>query len=132
MKEYTTLIEVDVFRTQIFVIAVATTEHLPEWARKHLPRKRGKIFIQYLKEHPIEPYCQARTIEMSGGGSIIWLRHRNNLDVASHEATHAASHCLRARGIEHTSDTEEVFAYLQEFIFSNIRTRICQYVPNKN
>lgn len=69
------------------------------------------------------------TFQLNTDDVVIWLRDepKNNgeLAVLSHEIYHAVSFLLRSIGIEHTSDTEEAYAYTFEYLYENITSWAC-------
>lgn len=60
---------------------------------------------------------QGRTVPMSGGGSVIWLRKMDK-SVLLHECVHAVSFLLMERGIPHNDDTDEIYAYTLTWLYN--------------
>lgn len=62
--------------------------------------------------------------ELATGDVAIWLREppkdKDSMATLAHEVFHAVSFILRGVGIEHTSDTEEAYAYAYDYLFRNI------------
>ncbi len=54
------------------------------------------------------------------GTCFIYLRHLHDMPVFAHEISHAAFAILERAGVPHTRDTEEVYAYLQEYIMDGL------------
>lgn len=72
---------------------------------------------EHFKEHPIEDTTLGRLVEVSGGGSVIWMKEhaRNTLN---HECVHAATYIIRSRCMNVCSETDELLAYLVEYLIS--------------
>lgn len=60
---------------------------------------------------------------------VIWLREKpkddGSMAVLAHEIYHAVSFLLRSVGIDHTSDTEEAYAYTYENFYFRITSWAC-------
>lgn len=74
--------------------------------------------------------CMGITFTLETDDVVIWLRERpkDNADwaVLAHEIYHAVSFLLRGVGIDHTSDTEEAYAYAYENLYySRITSWAC-------
>jgi hypothetical protein len=52
-----------------------------------------------------------------GGSWVIWLEDPKNFPVLAHEGFHMVSGILEVRGLVHTKESEEAYAYtLQSFL----------------
>lgn len=73
-----------------------------------------------VKKHGNEPTVRAVQFPMQGGGSVIWAGPYATVGCLIHECLHVVAHLLRSRDIPFTTDTEEVYAYLIDFLFTNL------------
>lgn len=68
-------------------------------------------------------------IELCTGDVAVWLREppkdKDGMATLAHEVFHAVSFMLRGIGLEHTSDTEEAYAYAFEYLFRNVISWAC-------
>jgi len=55
-----------------------------------------------------------------GGGSVIWANENIDTGTLVHELVHTAHHLLDTRSVPLSEDTEEVYAYLIEFLFNGL------------
>lgn len=96
-----------------------------------LTKKLNKLGFKsdFKEEKDLSERSAGITFSLNTDDVIIWLPHKPKTDgeVATlvHEIYHATSFLLRSVGIEHTSDTEEVYAYTMEYIYFNITSWAC-------
>lgn len=73
------------------------------------------------------------TFLLSSGDALIYGKKKPesilDYSIVSHEILHATSHILRNVGIEHTSETEEVYAYVIEDLTWKIFTWLSSLSP---
>jgi len=83
----------------------------------------------YKEEKDLMDRSAGITFSMPTDDVVIWMREKpkNNgeLSVLAHEVFHAVSFLLRSIGIEHTPDTEEVYAYTFENLYGKIISWSC-------
>lgn len=70
--------------------------------------------------HGEQSFTKAVQFPFPGGGSVVWARPDARLSTLVHEITHAAHHLLSRRDTPLSEDTEEVYAYLNEFLFKSL------------
>ena len=77
-------------------------------------------------------FSRALTIHVGNGESVIFLKHPNlnprDISTIAHEATHAALFLLKAVDIKTNKHTEELLAYLIEYI----SFRILKFIEDMN
>ena len=70
---------------------------------------------------------------LSSGDSLIYSKdYKDDIEytsVVAHEIIHAVSHILRNVGIEHTAETEEVYAYTIEDLTKRVLTWLISEFP---
>ena len=77
---------------------------------------------------------EVRLLDDSGGfcnpgvhGNMLLYLSKWNEDYLVHEVGHLAFQLLSRLGIPHTQDTDEVFSYVSEFLFSHIKEMWLSY-----
>jgi len=58
------------------------------------------------------------TVTENGQYPKVWLKDINNKSVVVHEIVHAVRHIMDSTWIKLSKETEEIFAYYQEFLFN--------------
>ena len=91
-------------------------------ASKILDKKvaKNEEFEKRYKTHGEDYYGKGCQFPFSGGGSVIWIKPNEEIGTLVHEMVHTAHHLLKCRTVPLSEDTEEVYAYLIEFLFNNI------------
>lgn len=104
-------IKIDMFSQEVLLFS--SREAITKWLKKN-PIEDQESFEESLDS------CQG----LSGGVScvdsahwVIYLREKD-LVTLSHECVHLAYFLLDAVGVEHNVNNHEVFAYLQDHLFS--------------
>lgn len=108
-----------VFNTDIVLVISDWCDFL-EGAHEFLPLDKLQALTKMVEKHGEDPHCLATQFPFPGGGSIIWLHHESQLSTLVHEIVHAAHHLLEKRDTPLSSDTEETYAYLIEFLFKSL------------
>lgn len=68
-----------------------------------------------------EGSCDGRTVIMDDINTFpIWLRHKINHVIMSHEIIHVALEIFRRKGIEVSSDSEEAFTYYHDYLMRTV------------
>lgn len=70
-----------------------------------------------------DSYRVACNIAIGGGSSVIWTHPSSSISELLHEIVHATAILLRDRGVPLSRDTEEVYAYMVEFLFKGLTTK---------
>lgn len=91
--------------------------------------KRDGFDGDYKEEKELMDKSAGITFTIPTNDVIIWMREKpkdnGELSVLAHEVFHAVSFLLRSIGIDHTPDTEEVYAYTFEYLYSDITSWAC-------
>jgi hypothetical protein len=72
---------------------------------------------------------RGRCWQLSNGQQVIRMAvpmNAKTIALLSHEVLHAVSFILRRVGIEHTSDTEEAYTYLHQYVMSEVLTLVAK------
>lgn len=87
-------------------------------------KKKLKIVDDFIPDE--NPYCRGRFIYHRGAGhaGIIWLHDKAGVGVITHECFHAVHQLMIDKGIKITEDSEEVFAYYQQFLVNEICRKV--------
>lgn len=119
MKDY--YVNISIFRADILVL-VGDEKYILTHCKKDgcLNKEAFMKLEEHLKEYPIESKNEGRMFEIFGGGSIIWMRKPNILTLI-HEITHAVHYLITSKNMTMCRETEELFAYLTEYIFKIVR-----------
>ena len=92
--------------------------------KKALQAEFGEEGTELFKEINVEDSMDGASIMLSNGYKIIWLSKYPNTDsdksVLVHEIFHMAIEIMLSRDIQLNNDTEEVCAYLIEYLYSEI------------
>lgn len=116
-----TFVEVDIplYRIQCELIV---TNNLNLAAEVLNLRGDGSIDSAYLS------LCNGLTVYTTGGSPIIWIRKFDNsaedISVLNHEMLHATFGILLDRGLVASSDSEEAFTYLLQYISLQFYTNL--------
>lgn len=74
--------------------------------------------------------CNAVTFGTNTGNSIVFFDRNPSIDIIVHEVHHISHDVSVPIGIMPSSDTEEYFAYLNQFIFKKIYDRVLKDQKN--
>jgi hypothetical protein len=118
MKKKRTLREIfiplEIFNSQVVVLVGHTQYEVLEWIKKNIEKPEHKsLALEAMKDVSITH--RGRTILLSGGGSIVWIIEQKNSTIV-HELFHSTCHILKNRETPLSEDTEEVYAYLLEYL----------------
>lgn len=119
MKKKTTTIKCvyeDLFSAD-FVMILCEWKDLKKHIKEPLSKEHYEEMCKIIDEHGERKSTLAVTFPQDGGGSIIWFNPKAGLGTYVHELTHASHHLLKKREIPLSDDTEEVYAYLIDFLF---------------
>lgn len=89
-------------------------------AKKAISGADFKKLEEMVKKHGNRKSTRATQFPMDGGGSVIWLHPEAKLGTLVHEIVHASHHLLKCREVPLSEDTEEVYAYLQQFLVETL------------
>ncbi len=109
----------DLFNADI-VLIVCPWEDLLGAAKEALTKEKFETLSKQYETHGHDPYSLALQFPFGGGGSLIWGKPHATVGTLVHEITHAAHHLLKQRSVPLSEDTEEVYAYMIEFLFNNL------------
>lgn len=103
-------------------LAVGSHELLADWVKKNVLDWRKKELLEHMEDDKNNPKHNnlGRTYFLSGGGSLIWLKESNE-SIFVHELVHASHHLLQDKATPLSDDTEEVYAYLLEYLYSQLK-----------
>lgn len=115
-----TVVDVDLYISTV-ILARGPAEELAGWITTYVrsPSQRQK-YLDILKENPIEYGDLGMTLHLPTGSSLIWVPEGATMATFVHEVFHAASKMLMAKGIEHSNETDEVYAYLYGYLFTKL------------
>lgn len=89
----------------------------PEQIIKYLDKNyRGALTDEERKLIEFDKTIKGRTIFLENNAQIVWLRDGRNFPVLAHEMLHATAFILGKVGIEFSEKTDEVYAYLQQYL----------------
>ena len=108
--------EVDTLKVHIGLF-IGPKKQLKEWAEKELKPERLKLLQKALEEK--DEFVEGSMYPLGGGGSIIHLSKFQE-KVLIHEIAHAVNYIFFSKGIPLSSDTDEVYAYLFEHVYSKL------------
>lgn len=100
-----------------FVFVICPHDKIKETLKGMLKADRMAEFEEKLSQSKISAQVRGKQIPMSGGGSVVWLKKMDKPTLL-HECVHAANFLLMDRGIPHTEDTEEIYAYLITWLYN--------------
>lgn len=103
-----------------FLLVVCDWDVFLESTKNKITKEKFEILEKQVKEHGKDDWCLATQFGMTGGGSVIWANPHAIIGTLVHEVTHAAHWLLKQRSVPLSEDTEEVYAYLQEFLFNEL------------
>ena len=87
----------------------------------------GKKYKAYCKKHFKEDMDIEGDIGLTsyipGEPILVWVEDLKRVPTIAHELLHAVSFLLREKGVIHTSDTEEVYAYLLGDLLRQVLSR---------
>lgn len=90
-----------------------------DFLREQLKSLSEPEFVEEVSDEYLQ-YTRALTIHVGNGESVIFLKYPNlnprDISTISHEATHAALYLLRAVDIKTNKHSDELLAYLIEYI----------------
>lgn len=114
----------DIFKHGIKVV-IGSRDYLHAVAKKD-------GFIDFVASAIGEHTFRMITFLLPTGDAMIYSENFDSAtdddEVMRHEVLHAVSHILRSVGIEHTADTEEVYAYAIEYCNKRILTWLsCEF-----
>lgn len=113
----------DLFRVQIFAFIDVDQKLFKEFMLKRYDYDVEDV--QYMSGAAVE--CTKRDrLEI-----VIWTREED-IAALTHECLHAASIILRNRGVSFAKESEEVYAYLQEWIIMKIINKHNKLKEKKN
>ena len=78
--------------------------------------------VQRLYFSVMEGFSAAVTAFSENGNCYVFLRDLERIAVIAHEIIHVVYHILNFVGIEHSRETDEVYAYTTEYILEQILT----------
>lgn len=120
LKEY--YVHVGVYIADVTLL-VGPQELLIPWAKDPKncqDRFRDELLASFVNAKK-NPSVFGRTFFVgTGGGSIIWLPFPTDPNVYTHEISHAAYHILKAKGVILCDETDEVYAYLVEYLWKKL------------
>ena len=102
------------------VLIVCEFPYFLEHALKMVDKDKQESLKRMVERHGDDPWSKATQYPFGGGGSVIWAKPSEGLPTLVHEITHAAHHLLKCRDIKLTDETEEVYAYLVQFLFEGL------------
>lgn len=107
-------IPLEIFNSQVVVLIGHTQNEVLDWIKKNIDKPEHKsLALEAMTNIPNN--VRGRTVLLSGGGSIIWIIEQKNSTIV-HELFHSTYHILKNREIPLSEDTEEVYAYLLEYL----------------
>jgi len=128
MKE-TLKIEIPVYRTRLHVFFGS----LDECAKAMSIDGRPEHYIEDWKQHTEElrgMYSQ------DGDYRLLWLpmwpKSVDDYGCMVHEIWHAVFHILQSRGLRHSEDSDEAYAYLAGYLFSEIDAYVAEESERMN
>lgn len=101
-----------------FVLVLSEWRDLEDGAKEFLEGEKLDELQAKIKAHGEIPGVRAVQFPMAGGGSVIWVKNEESVGALVHEIVHASHYLLSERAIPLTEETEEVYAYLTEFLFN--------------
>lgn len=101
------------------VLVISDWKDFLEATRTFLSKDNLKIVEDGVKQRGENPSPRGFWVGFTGGGSIMWIRNKKDLGTLVHELTHAVHYLLQCKNIPLSEDTEEVFAYLNQFLFNS-------------
>lgn len=100
-----------IFRQNIYYILSTTQDDLVKVMKERLGIDAKK-----------KDGCEGRFLTAEKSGclvGVIWTSNRNPW-IITHEVTHATCWTLESKGVPLTFETEEVYAYMNQFLFREI------------
>lgn len=102
------------------VLIVGPRPSVLQWAKKNVAEDQCDGIIQMVKNSESSTLPQGTCFPMKSGASIIWLPENYLMHTFVHEISHAAYNVLKAKGIRLCDETDEVYAYLVEYIYKKL------------
>jgi hypothetical protein len=102
------------------VLVVSNYEDFLGHANKMLQEDKKEALKSMVDDKGHDDWCLATQFPFGGGGSIIWAHPSSKMGTIVHEIVHAAHHLLDRRSVPLSEDTEEVYAYLIERMFTGL------------
>lgn len=126
------MVNVDIYDESILFV-LCSRKKFVKFAKKNLKKKRSKRLIEIYDEGwKRNPTALALTSLRQGLPIMVSVRKMDtdNLTIANiqHEIFHCTSYILRWKGVSLNEETEEVFAYLNDYITSKVHFEINQLV----
>lgn len=123
-------IDVDAFRVDVGVLVNMTEREAERWVKKRCKRTADiEAFCKELNEWDTHTGADGQMLKL-GGGFVILLRTRKGqfydfLGTLTHEMVHVTQYLLRDRRTPLNEDTEEVHAYLTEYLVKTSLRKLC-------
>lgn len=112
-------VAVDIFETQVILVCGEWSE-LPGEAEKLLSEVTFADLTARIRRYVEVPTAKGIHFGLVGGISVIWMRPGETIGILLHETFHAVAHTLDSVDIPLSRDSEEVYAYLIEYIFCQL------------
>lgn len=109
----------ELFGASVHLVMSEWSDLLPS-AKIMVSEEKFDQLKEVIEKHGKDSYCAASCIGLGGGSSLIWANPGASVSDLIHEIVHAAINLLRDRGIPLGQDSEEVYAYLIEFLFTGL------------
>lgn len=114
-------IDVGVFNTEVMVFVNHSEREILAWAKKAVPDdiETVKEEIENWDEHVASRSEDGRMCRLAGSFFVLLKPYANLSSTVSslvHELTHVTQYLLRRRRVPLTQDTEEVHAYLIDYL----------------
>ena len=116
-KPIVRFVHCSLFNADVTLVVCQHEDFLKE-AKKFLQKEKYESLEKMVEKRGKDDSCLATQFPFEDGASIIWARPKLGFGTLVHEVVHAAHHLLECRDIPLSDDTEEVYAYLIEFLFN--------------
>jgi hypothetical protein len=102
------------------VLVVSEWKDFLDGATEFVKDNNYKELEEMYKGHGEDISCLGTMFPFDGGGCVIWIKNDEKIGTLVHEITHAVQHILKKRAIPLVFETEEVYAYLTEYLFNSL------------
>lgn len=122
--------EVPIYRCDVAFFLEVTVEELDDFYKRN-KKNLDEEDYNLLKKDIEDTEKVAGAVYTCGVNYIMYVRNTKNKGHCDHELWHLTNSILSQRGVEHT-ETDEPYAYLNEFLHNEFRSILIQFKKDKN
>jgi len=130
-------VDIDVYNQSLIFLLEHYDEKSKEWFKTNFSEEDYEIINSAFEDPPEYNTFSGRFYTLENQATIIYCPEFDfshlYFSILAHEIYHATSQILFSRGLSHTEETEEAFAYLNQYIHSvSLKTLFKQWNNEAN